>query len=155
MLAVSPLLWANEGQVSISFAPDGTEIAGQPSKLFETFDGIETQAVWQTAILRAFQTWSDHIAVDFGITNDSGDPLGISGSRVDDDRFGDIRIGAIEMSGDVAAVAISDAAALSGTWTGDIVFNSQSNFQTVDNIYAVALHEVGHLLGLTHSESPA
>ena len=155
LLTVSPLLWANDGQISISFAPDGTDIAGQESKLFETFDAIESQAEWQTAVLRAFQTWSDHIAVDFGIVSDSGSPLGVSGSRTADDRFGDIRIGAIELASDVAAVSITDSAALSGTWTGDIVFNTNSNIQTIDNLYSVALHEVGHLLGLTHTESPS
>ena len=41
---------------SISFAPDGTTLAGQKSTLFNTLDATSSTAVWQRQILRA--RWS-------------------------------------------------------------------------------------------------
>ena len=133
---------------SLSFAPDGTEIAGQSSNLAATFDAIAPTADWQEAILRAFQTWAVETNSDIGVVADRGDQFGAPGPNQKDDRFGDIRIGAIEMSPEVGAVSVPVDGLVSGTWFADVVFNTAYPYQTIDDIFAVTLHEAGNVFGL-------
>lgn len=134
--------------LSLSFAADGTEIAGQANALTSTFDSIAPTADWQEAILRAFQTWAVETNADVGVRSDNGDPFGSPGPHQQDDRFGDIRIGAIAMSPEVGAVSVPVDSLVSGTWFADVVFNTAFDYQTLDDIYAVALHEAGNVFGL-------
>lgn len=140
--------------LSISFAADGTEIAGQANTLTSTFDSIAPTADWQAAILRAFQTWAVETNADIGLRSDNGDPFGSPGPNQNDERFGDIRIGAIEMSPQVGAVSVPIDSLVSGTWFADVVFNTAFNYQTLDDIYAVALHEAGNVFGLADNTDP-
>lgn len=137
--------------LSLSFAPDGTQIAGQSSALAATFDAIAPTADWQEAILKAFQTWAVETNADIGVVTDSGDPLGTPGRSQRDERFGDIRIGAIDMSPTVGAVSVPVTGVVTGTWFGDVVFNTAFAYQSLDDIFAVALHEAGNVFGLADS----
>ena len=57
--------WADPGQMTISFAPDGTDVNGAKSQLFQELGGLGT-STWQSEVLRAFQTWAVHANVNIG-----------------------------------------------------------------------------------------
>ncbi len=143
-----------DAYLTLSFAPDQTDLAGSPSSLYETFGAVASQNDWQQAILEAFQTWAVHTNADIGVVTDSGDPFGVSGRMRDDARFGDIRIGAAQLSPDVFAVSVPLPTGLTGTWVGDVIFNSDAPFADRDDIFAVALHEAGNVFGLGDGTDP-
>ncbi len=153
--ASSGTLWTDPSRLTLSFVPDGTKVAGHESSLFSTLNQLDAEARWKDVVFRAFQSWSANANVNVGLVSDSGDPLGVTGSTQGDARFGDIRIAAAPLSGDVAAISIPSNGALSGTWVGDIILNQNANFTDLDQFYGVMLHEAGHVLGLEHSHDPA
>src|SRR5262249_12784129 len=99
--------WEDPTHLSISFAPDGTSIAGHQSALFPDLDpNFPSSADWQREILKAFQTWAVHANISVGLRDDSGDPFGVAGKMQGDPRFGDIRVGAHHMAPDALAMAV-------------------------------------------------
>ena len=85
--------WADPSRLTLSFAPDGTSVAGQPSALFKTLDAQQPTAVWQQEILQAFQTWAVQANINIGVVTDGGQPFGAPGPTQHDSQFGDIRVG--------------------------------------------------------------
>src|SRR5437763_15831692 len=87
--------WPDPGHLTLSFVPDNTPAVGQRglSELYSTLGSQSSTPAWQTAILRAFQTWADYTNINIGLIGDSGLPLGTNGSPQSDPRFGDFRIG--------------------------------------------------------------
>src|SRR5436305_7848439 len=80
--------WGNAGHLTLSFATDRTDVAGQFSSLSTTFANSPD---YQREILRAFQTWAVNANINVAVQADSGDPLGTAGARQGDARFGDVR----------------------------------------------------------------
>lgn len=147
--------WHDAQHLTLSFVPDGTPVGTQRSVLFQTLGVHRTAADWQSEILRAFQIWSVDAHVNFGLKPDDGQPLGIPGPDQEDLRFGDIRIGAVPMSPDVLSISVPHDPFLSGTFSGDILLNSNVAFDREGDLLPVFLHEVGHVLGIDESSDPS
>ncbi len=148
-------LTGTDAHLTLSFAADGTEIAGQTNTLAATFDGIAATELWQDAILRAFQTWAVNTNADIGVVTDGGEPFGTAGVSQKDDRFGDIRVGAIRMDPQIGAVSVPIDGVVTGTWFADVLFNTNFPYTSIDDIFGVALHEAGNVFGLEDSNDPA
>ena len=89
--------WPDPQHLTLSFAPDGTQVGGNSSNLFQTMSALGPTATWQTAILRAFETWAVQANMNIGVISDQGLPFGTTGAIQGDPRFGDIRLGAYAM----------------------------------------------------------
>ncbi len=153
LLSTTGVAWNDPRHLTLSFAPDGTAIAGHSSDLFQSLDASMPTATWQREILRAFQTWSAVANIDVSLESDSGDPFGTPGPTQGDARFGDIRVGAQEMTPEVLSVSVPHDPFLSGTWAGDVLLNSSYAFGTAQvDLFSTMLHETGHVLGLGHSD---
>ncbi len=145
--------WQDPRHLTMSFAPDGAKIAGHSNSLSATLNRSMTPFVWRRAIARAAQTWASVANLDIGIVNDQGQGIGISGRTQNDSRFGDIRIVAQKMSREVTSISVPYDPFFSGTLAGDVFLNANSSY-SADVLQAVALHEIGHTLGLDHDPSP-
>src|SRR5205814_1671531 len=99
--------------------------------------------------------WAANANVNVDVVADSGDPLGTAGQPQGDARFGDIRVAARPLSGNVLAIT-TPSGPLGGTRAGDIVINSTKAFTlggaggTFD-LYSAMLQETGHALGVSNS----
>lgn len=148
------LVWSQQPYLTASFVPDGTDVNGRPSELSATFAALADESAWQAAILRAFQTWAVETNADVGLVADSGDPLGTPGVTHRDARFGDVRIAAVPLPLDVLAVSVPNETIAAGTWVGDVLLNSAAAWTSLDDLFSVALHEAGHVFGLSHNDDP-
>lgn len=146
--------WGDPTHLTLSFVPDGTQIAGHVSSLFSTLNAQMPTAVWQQQILLAFQTWAAQANINIALVGDAGQPMGTPGPTQHDSRFGDIRVAAQQMGPESLSVSVPSDGALTGTLAGDVFVNSNDVFGPKLNLYAVALHEAGHVFGLPDSTDP-
>lgn len=138
--------------LTLSYPKDGTDVSGHPSSLHSTFSNLGTDREWQSAIENAFHEWAKHTNADVGVVPDSGVPFGTP--EHSDSMFGDVRIAAAPLSENVFAISMPPDNLALGSWASDIIFNSNIDWTSIDQLASVALHEAGHIFGLEHTDDP-
>ncbi|HEX3152129.1 MAG TPA: matrixin family metalloprotease, partial [Gemmataceae bacterium] len=139
--------WPDGQQLSLSFAPDNTSIAGYSSDLSD----LGSAAIMQ--MLTAFQTWAMQANLNVGLVADDGSRFGIGGPVQGDPRFGDIRIGGLPLLADV--LAITAPYNLYDNYSGDVVVNTAAYGSSGPDLYTVILQEAGHALSVGNSSDPS
>jgi hypothetical protein len=154
LYATTGAQWVKPVRITYSFAPDGTDIGGVASNLQATFNARFGTDVWKQQFTKAAAVWQKYAKVNFDLVPDDGSPIGVAGSQQGDPRFGDIRIGGFAQPSNVLAFAYLPPQINGGPSAGDILLNTSQSWQingTTYDVMTVALHELGHALGLHHS----
>ncbi len=146
-------MWVYPVRITYSLMPDGTNIAGMSSSLFQTMNAIAPTAEWEKAINMAALEWQDYANINLSQVSDNGMAVGASGDQQGDPNVGDIRIGAAPLGSSTLAVTFLPPPANGGTDAGDIILNSQADWGISTNydVMTVVGHEFGHALGLGES----
>src|SRR5262249_5692944 len=92
-LSTTAVPWPNPGNLTLSFARDGTSTGQQASTLFQSLTSAASSYEWELAVLRAYQTWAVNSNVNVAVVGDGGQAFGAAGVPQGDSRFGDVRVG--------------------------------------------------------------
>jgi Matrixin len=149
------------GTVTYSFMPSGLNLSAEPGGVVGSSLALSSlptyQPCFRTEIVNALAAWSAVANIQFVEVADSGLPFNAFAAT------GDIRIGAHAFDGPSGTLAHAYYPPPGGSATGDVHFDQAENWSCTPgpglmDIGLVALHEVGHALGLAHetrSERPA
>jgi hypothetical protein len=155
--AVWGVPWPDPQHMTLSFAPDGTDVGGSGSVLFSLLGSGAASPDWQLDILHAFQTWAAQANINISLTSDNGDPFGEAGPAQGSSLYGDVRVGARPLA--PSEVAVGTPFDQFGTWSGEVLINSGYTFGPAGaggyDLYTIALHEAGHVFGLPDDTDPA
>ena len=157
--ALSGNAWIHPELVTLSFVPDGTVLGMNSngyitSNLFSSFNArFGSEAAWRTQILKAAQVWAQHTNLNFTVIGDNGGDIGSGAYQQGDPAMGDIRIGGYNFGTSTLAQAYMPPPVNNYSIAGDFQFNTGRtwNIGATYDLFTVAMHEVGHTLGLYHS----
>jgi predicted lipase len=95
--------------------------------------------------------------LNIGLVADGGQPLGSFGAVQTDSRFGDLRFAATSQTNSTYALG-TPFNWTSTTWSGDVQLNNHLAYGIASpntyDLHTIALHEIGHALGLQDAVNP-
>jgi hypothetical protein len=139
--------------LTVDFAPDNTAVFGENSSFFQEFKSSTDAA--ELAVLKAFQTWASVANINFGLIASTG--AWGSSPYADNALAADIHVNAVPLFQSVGAISTALGSNTSGA--GNLLLNAMQSFADGAqsgqyDLYTVALHEVGILLGLPENNDP-
>src|SRR5262245_10508708 len=73
--------WTYGSRITYSFMPDGTNIGGTPSALFQTLNAKYATASWQQQLEQAATLWEGATNLNLALVSDGGQAVGTSGNQ--------------------------------------------------------------------------
>lgn len=149
--------WDASRPITYSIAPDGVAWDQGTNDVNARLNAAYGGTAWRASVARALQTWAVAANLNFVPVGDGSFGFNAPGEQQGDPRFGDIRIGGYDF-GPTTTVAQTYGPPPNGqTGAGEVELDTANNFAPGSkyDLQTIALHELGHSLGLGESPRPS